>query len=65
MNPVYIRLIAYVLSTMFGMIPAAWAGWVSYDAAAQVVQISVPGLAAAVGAGLALTSAIFARWGKK
>jgi hypothetical protein len=30
-----------------------------------VVQISVPGLAAAVVAGLGLTGAVFARWGVK
>lgn len=65
MNPVYIRLIAYVLSILFGMIPAAWAGWVSYDAASQMLQVSVPGLATAVGGGLAITGGIFARWGVK
>lgn len=63
MPAVYIRLLAYALSTLLGMIPAAWAGWISYDAAAQVVQISVPGLAAAVVAGLGLTGAVFAKWG--
>lgn len=65
MNPVYIRLLAYALSTVLGMIPAAWAGWISFDATAQMVQISVPGFAAALAGGLGLSGAIFAKWGVK
>ena len=65
MNPVYIRLIVYVLSILAGMIPASWAGWVSYDAASEMLVISLPGLAAAIAGGLALTGAVFARWGIK
>jgi hypothetical protein len=62
---VYVRLLVYVLSIIFGMIPAAWAGWISYDEASQMLQISVPGMAAAVVAGIGLTGAVFARWGVK
>lgn len=65
MNPVYLRLVIYALSSLFSMLPAAWAGWVSYDAAAQMVQVSVPGLAAAAMTGLAVSGGIFARWGVK
>lgn len=65
MNPVYIRLLAYVLSTLAGMIPAAWAGWISYDRAAEMLHISLPGLATAVIAALSLTLAVFGRWGTK
>lgn len=63
MQTVYIRLIAYVLSTLAGMIPAAWAGWITYDAAAGVLHVSIEGLAGALAAGLALSGAVFARWG--
>lgn len=65
MNSVYVRLLVYVLSTVAGMVPAGWAGWVSYDEAAQLVQISLPGLAAAIAGGLGLSGAIFAKWGIK
>lgn len=65
MNPVYIRLLIYVLSTLFGLIPASWAGWVAYDAAAQVITVSVPGLATAIAVALTTTLAVFRRWGTK
>jgi hypothetical protein len=65
MNPVYLRVILYLLSTVLGMIPAAWAGFISYDAATQVLSVSVPGLVTAVGAGLTLGGGVFAIWGKK
>ena len=64
-NAVYIRLLSYVLSTAAGLIPAAWAGWISYDAAAQMLQISIPGVVTAVMGGVGLTGAIFAKWGVK
>jgi len=44
MNPVYIRLIVYVLSTLAGLMPAAWAGFAAYDAVAGTVTISIEGL---------------------
>lgn len=65
MENVYVRLLIYVLSIVFGMIPAAWAGWISYDEASQMLQISVSGLAVAIVGGLGLTGAVFARWGIK
>ena len=64
-NAVYVRLLCYVLSTAAGLIPAAWAGWISYDAAAQMLQISIPGVVTAVMGGVGLTGAIFAKWGVK
>lgn len=64
-DPVYIRLVAYVLSTLLAMIPASWAGWVSYDAATQMLQVSVPGLATAITGGLASALAVFRVWGTK
>ena len=64
-NLVYIRLLAYVLSVVAGLIPAAWAGWISYNEASQMLQISLPGMATAVTGGVGLTGAIFAKWGVK
>jgi len=64
-NLVYIRLLAYVLSTIAGLIPAAWAGWISYNEASQMLQISLPGIATAILAGFSVTGAIFAKWGTK
>lgn len=65
MNPVYLRVAIYILSTLLGMIPAAWAGFISYDAASQVLSVSVPGLVTAVAAGLTVSGGVFAIWGKK
>jgi len=62
--PVAVRVIVYVLSAFAGMIPAAWAGWVSYDAAAGVVTVSVEGLAVALAMGLAGSFGVLAKWGK-
>lgn len=64
-NLVYIRLLAYALSVVVGLIPAAWAGWISYNEASQMLQISLPGMATAVAGGIGLTGTIFAKWGVK
>ena len=64
-NIVYIRIVAYVLSTLAGLIPAAWAGWASYDAAAGTVVVSIEGLAVALVAAIAGSLAIFRKWGVK
>jgi len=65
MQPVILRLIAYVLSPLIAMIPVAYAGAVHFDAATYVLTISLPGLVSAAIAGLGASSAIFARWGVK
>lgn len=65
MNPVYYRIALYVLSTLLGMIPASLAGFISYDAATQILSVSVPGLVTAVGAGLTVSGGVFAIWGKR
>jgi len=64
-NLVYVRLLAYVLSTVAGLIPAAWAGWISYNAVTQMLQINILGVGTAILGGLGLTGAIFAKWGVK
>jgi len=63
MNNVYVRLVLYALSTVAAMIPASWAGYIVYDATSQMLQISLPGLAAAIVGGLGLSSVVFRRWG--
>lgn len=63
MKNVYVRLVLYVLSTAAAMIPASWAGYIVYDAANQVLQISLPGIAAAIVGGMGVSGVIFKRWG--
>jgi len=65
MNPVYIRLIVYALSTLAGLMPAAWAGFAAYDAVAGTVTISIEGLATMLAVGVTASGAVFARWGVK
>lgn len=65
MNNVYVRLILYVLSTVLAMVPAAWAGFVAYDSAQQIVTISLPGLAAMIATALAGSTGVFKIWGVK
>lgn len=65
MNNVYVRLILYVLSTVLAMVPAAWAGFVTYDAAHQLVTISLPGLASMIATALAGSAGVFKVWGVK
>ena len=62
---VYVRITAYVLSILAGLIPAAWAGWASYDAVAGTVVVSIEGLAVALVAAFAGSLAIFRKWGKQ
>jgi hypothetical protein len=65
MNIVYIRLIVYALSTLAGLMPAAWAGFAAYDAVAGTITISIQGLATMIAVGLTATASVFARWGTK
>lgn len=62
--PVLARVIVYVLSSVAGLIPAAWAGWVVYDAAAGAVTVSIEGLALAIASGLVASVGVLAKWGK-
>lgn len=64
-NAVYIRLILYVLSSLLGLIPAGWLGYVSYDSATSMLQINVEGAVTAVVSALAVSGGIFAKWGTK
>ncbi len=65
MNSVYLRLALYAVSTLLGMIPAALAGFVTYNSDTDILTISVGGLITALVVGLGATGGIFARWGVK
>ena len=62
---VYVRIVAYVLSLLAGMIPAAWAGFASYDAVAGTITVSIEGLVLALVTAFAGSLAIFRRWGTR
>lgn len=65
MNPVYLRLLAYAISGLLGLIPAAFAGLVAYNDATGVLSIHLAGLVTAAIGSAGITSGIFAKWGKK
>lgn len=65
MNPVYVRLALYVVSTLLGMIPASLAGYVSYNAATYALTIDVQAVVIALFAGFAMSAGILNRWGVK
>lgn len=60
MNPVYIRLVLYFVAPILGTLPG-----VSYDAAAQVIQISLETAAVGLAGSALFTGAVFAKWGKR
>lgn len=63
MHSVYLRLALNVLSTLFSMIPAAWAGWVIYDPDSYRLIIDVQAVLVAVFAGWGISLGILSRWG--
>ena len=65
MNAVYIRLALYLASTLLGMIPASFAGWVSYNAGTHLLSVNVEGLLTAIVAAIAVSGGVFAKWGVK
>lgn len=65
MQIVYIRIVVYALSLLLGMIPAAWAGFVSYDQATGILSVSVEGLVTAAAGALAVSGGVFAKWGTR
>lgn len=65
MQIVYVRLAAYVLSLAAGFIPAAWAGFASYNEAAGTITVSVEGLAIAIVTAFAGSLGIFKKWGTR
>ncbi len=65
MNPVYLRLGLYVLSSSIAAIPAAYAGLITYDMARDVLTMKPAGIFSALIGGGAISGGIFAKWGKK
>lgn len=65
MQIVYVRLAAYVLSLLAGLIPAAWAGFASYNEATGTITVSVEGLAVALVTAAAGSLAVFKKWGTR
>ena len=65
MNAVYLRIALYITSTLLGMIPASWAGYVAYDVAANTLTISVEAMVIAIVSGIVMSGGIFRRWGVK
>lgn len=63
MQNVYVRLILYVLSLLFGSLPAWAAGWIAYDAETAVLTVQVEALLVAAFAGSGMAAGIFRRWG--
>ena len=65
LQPIVLRLVVYALSSLLGLIPAAYAGLAVYSQATGDLTIHVSGIVAAALAGLAVTGGIFAKWGVK
>ena len=65
MNAVYIRIVVYVLSTVLGMIPAAWADFVAFNADTGTLVVQIEGLVIAVTGALAASSLVYRIWGDK
>ncbi len=65
MQIVYIRLVSYALSLLPGLIPAALAGFVSYNEAAGTITVSIEGLAIAIVTAFAGSLGIFKKWGTR
>lgn len=59
-NPVYARLASYIFLPMLGTLPG-----VTVDMAAGIITVDIDTAIAGVGAGIAASGAIFAKWGKK
>ena len=59
-NPVYARLFIYAFAPMLGAFPG-----VTVDMAAGLITIDIDAAIAGIGAGLAASGWVFAKWGKK
>ncbi len=65
MNIVYVRLVVYVLSLLAGMIPASWAGFVTYSEATNSLTVSLEGFGIALVTALMGSFGVFKIWGTK
>lgn len=64
-NAVYARLIVYVASSLLGLIPASFAGYVSYDTATTMLSVNLEAIATAVVSGGVISGVVFKLWGTK
>lgn len=60
LNPVYLRIVAYMFLPMLGTVPG-----VTVDLAQGIITIDIDTLLAGIAAGAVGAGAIFAKWGKK
>lgn len=68
MNPLQstiVRVLVYALSTMIGMIPVAFAGFVTINPDASTLTVDLGALVGALFMGLGLSGGIFAKFGKR
>lgn len=67
MNPVYIRLLVYIMSTVLGSIPAVALGWFGYQFLDGMIHItiSLEGAATALLSAIGISGGVFKIWGKK
>lgn len=67
MNPVYLRVLSYIALPILGALFAALSNMidgVSYDAASQIVTISLPTLVKSMISGGVIAAGVFAKWGR-
>lgn len=65
MNAVYLRLCLYVFSSLIGLLPASLSGHVRYDEANAMLSIDMQAVILALTSGVAMSMAVWSRWGVK
>lgn len=63
LQPVILRLLAYVLSSLVLMIPASWAGVIVFNETAGTLSMSLTALAGLVATAIAASGGIVLKWG--
>lgn len=63
LSPVILRLLTYVLSSLVLMIPASYAGIITFDQATDALSMSLPTLAGIVAGAIVVSGGILAKWG--
>ena len=64
-NLVYLRLAAYVVSFLLGLIPAAFAGYVQFDTETLVLTVKLQGIITAAATGYGGSLGLLNFFGKK
>lgn len=65
MNAVYLRLCLYVFSGLIGLLPASIGGHVRFDEATAMLSIDMQAVVLSLTSGVALSMAVWSRWGVK